>query len=567
MGKNYFIIALLLLLATAAFAKSYSIPEARVDYYLQENGDVQVTQSITYSLSGSFGELYIQLPTDLRIESAGGYCEERQSCVFRTQINEGWRELVLADNYQGGKVATVFKYTLKGEVLAQKDTAQFFYKLWGDQWDKPVGKLTASVHMPPGAQYTDYYVHPPMGDYEVADRKSSLSIVSINHPANTYLEANLLFPKSGLQQLPNAGNYMSAQEIRDGEMKYADSERQKKEMQAYAIWLYIAAALVIPLAFAALYLKFGTEKPLSYQGIYEREPPSDLTPAEAAYLLERQQAPSAWSGEILWLAYKGYLKSEERKGRNKVLFIDIEDKSFYLTLLKKQGEYASLKPHQARLMDFLWGISNNGEVKVTEMPKRQSQFFSAYTDFFKTIQDDFNRRFMDNRGNAYMGIAIGASVIAMFCLLFIMPSPDAGLAVLLEFAMAFVFGILVGAKPEILGRWTEEGRVQEKKWAAFKKYMQDFGLLKEKTVPDLILWDYYLVYATAFGISKEVLKALASRVPESEMKRHPGIHTHAALGAALYSSAARGASSSSGGHSSGGFGGGMGGGGGGGGAR
>ena len=47
-----------------------------------------------------------------------------------------------------------------------------------------------------------------------------------------------------------------------------------------------------------------------------------------------------------------------------------------------------------------------------------------------------------------------------------------------------------------------------------KKYMEDFSLLDEKEVPDLTLWEQYLVYATTFGISEKVLKQLKMKFPE-----------------------------------------------------
>jgi uncharacterized membrane protein len=47
-----------------------------------------------------------------------------------------------------------------------------------------------------------------------------------------------------------------------------------------------------------------------------------------------------------------------------------------------------------------------------------------------------------------------------------------------------------------------------------KRYMEDFSLIKEKEVPELILWEKYLVYATAFGISEKVLKQLKVVYPQ-----------------------------------------------------
>ena len=47
-----------------------------------------------------------------------------------------------------------------------------------------------------------------------------------------------------------------------------------------------------------------------------------------------------------------------------------------------------------------------------------------------------------------------------------------------------------------------------------KNYMADFSMLKERDIPDLVLWEKYLVYATAFGISDKVIKQLKVVYPQ-----------------------------------------------------
>ena len=55
---------------------------------------------------------------------------------------------------------------------------------------------------------------------------------------------------------------------------------------------------------------------------------------------------------------------------------------------------------------------------------------------------------------------------------------------------------------------TQTGLDQKEMWEGLKKYMEEFSLLNEREVPELVLWEKYLVYATAFGIADKVLKQL-----------------------------------------------------------
>ena len=47
-----------------------------------------------------------------------------------------------------------------------------------------------------------------------------------------------------------------------------------------------------------------------------------------------------------------------------------------------------------------------------------------------------------------------------------------------------------------------------------KQYLNDFSDFKDRGVLDLALWDRYLVYAAAFGMSEQVMRQLVKAVPE-----------------------------------------------------
>lgn len=74
---------------------------------------------------------------------------------------------------------------------------------------------------------------------------------------------------------------------------------------------------------------------------------------------------------------------------------------------------------------------------------------------------------------------------------------------------AFICGVILGKIANILhGLLTEKGCKEEAEWKALAKYMEDFSLLDEREIPDLILWEKYLVFATAFGIADTVIEQL-----------------------------------------------------------
>ena len=64
--------------------------------------------------------------------------------------------------------------------------------------------------------------------------------------------------------------------------------------------------------------------------------------------------------------------------------------------------------------------------------------------------------------------------------------------------------------------FTQEGINEKEQWNASKKFMEDFSMLDKKELPEIALWEHFLVYATAFGIADKVLKQLKIVYPDIE---------------------------------------------------
>ena len=64
--------------------------------------------------------------------------------------------------------------------------------------------------------------------------------------------------------------------------------------------------------------------------------------------------------------------------------------------------------------------------------------------------------------------------------------------------------------------FTQEGIDEIAKWKGLKKYMEEFSLLDKREVPEIAIWEKFLVFATAFGIADKVLKQLKIVYPDLE---------------------------------------------------
>ena len=85
--------------------------------------------------------------------------------------------------------------------------------------------------------------------------------------------------------------------------------------------------------------------------------------------------------------------------------------------------------------------------------------------------------------------------------------------------------ILCGKIAKKLNVLTQKGVDSQEQWNGLKKYMEDFSLLDKREVPELVIWEKYLVYATAFGIADKVIKQLKIVYPNFEEMTN-GINTY-----------------------------------------
>lgn len=61
---------------------------------------------------------------------------------------------------------------------------------------------------------------------------------------------------------------------------------------------------------------------------------------------------------------------------------------------------------------------------------------------------------------------------------------------------------------------TNKGRSNASAMLSFRKYLQDFTLINERTVQDVALWDQYLIFASLFGIAEKVAKQFEDLYPQ-----------------------------------------------------
>ena len=68
-----------------------------------------------------------------------------------------------------------------------------------------------------------------------------------------------------------------------------------------------------------------------------------------------------------------------------------------------------------------------------------------------------------------------------------------------------------------INKRTIRGSEHYDKWKAFKNFLDDFGSFELKELPEIILWERYLVYATIFGLADKVQKVMNVKINEMQL--------------------------------------------------
>lgn len=331
-----------------------------------------------------------------------------------------------------------------------------------------------------------------------------------------------------------------------------------------------ASALVVILAFGTKKLiksKYTFYEPEQQLDVY-RDIPSDLDPNFAAALVfARHKAPkddsNVYSAILLSLARKKYINIVENTPDDIRIFI-----------LKKPTQKASTPPGQ-----MSWNIdpitqeatpivppsepvvSNPEDEPLTLCEEYYFNLLVRHSGGDNINMKSFQRRISSDYSNTdkfvrdmeksitHIGVkdgylqkvdykAPGKKIKSYSTVYFVMAVISALVNVAtyysrLDFAFGgfFIFaatclacGIFLRIRSKQFILLTQLGETEYEKWRGLYNFLDSDTLIKERTYIELPIWEKYLVYATAFGISEKVSKAISINCPEaarSEMLTNP----------------------------------------------
>jgi len=569
-----------MLLPSFTFARSLSIDSYSIDYTLNKDGIVNVSEKLQYTLNGCYTELYLQRPTSLKILNANGFCEDKE-CTFRhdlTNTPTGDQELVLKSSYCDETVIVNFSYDITNVVNQLQDgNFQFYYKLYGEGTNYSTS-LNISLTFPGDIDNTEYFLH--SDDYSLDINNNRMEISKKVIP-NEIIEINLLMPSDWFVKTDNINaDKLTSSQVRELEENWdVDYKEYQKSITPFSfLKKVIIFFIIILIPIITLFLiwkrhskEFSREEVSFFEEYYRELPVKEQDPLLANYFLNEKFSSNWFSSGIMYLVWK------------EVYSLEKEDKDYFLQRTNKE---VSLPSYIKEIDLFLIKYFKNNKFNVKDIEKYlrgsisfgknyfeqmalSQKFRTDFTVLYNKIQKEYDTKFYKNKE---IYDKRGRKIAITFSLIFLPIAFIYSLTVtrympgLFIFIITFTVFISILVNSRHFGRFTKEGRVINLKWMGFKKYITDFSDIKNHPPKHVILWEEYLVYATAFGIAKEVSKNIKTLTPENyENNTRLGVYSGFIASSSFSNlnavSSSSGSSGSSGGGSGGGFGGGGGGGG------
>lgn len=544
MKKIIYSLFLFLLFPTISLAVSYDIEGYYINAEVLENGDVSVEEiflvdgtmnGYELNLSTSSSNSTVSASAISNVSVAGANIDSISFDTFEENFtdftlvsfaNIGDFQKYTVDNTYNGvsirmyypinneKIAFKVSYTLEDAIILHNGFAEFYWNFFSGELQDEINDLNVRVVLPgvDNSEYFRFWAHGPLSG-EVHDYNSNTNnivIASIDKlEAYGILDMRVTFDDSLVNT--NLISKHSAETLDDIVAEEAEIASEtnalRREVQTkwnIALFGTIGFYILLVIGFVYVYLKYDKELKSDFNHKYNRDFIDDYNVEVVDYLMNHNVTENALSASVMNLIYKKNIKAEA-----------IPDKkdSYTFTLLNRDN----LNDTENSLVDFLFTTVGNGNTFTTMALKKYASnattcrdFMSSYTNWKnKVIIDGKSQNFFEKKRN-YVWIPFVLLIYSIILLTFISSNNIEMFFGILTIFFAIIFMIYAIA----CTKKTKKGIEHYTKWKAFKNFLNDFGNFSIKELPEIALWERYLVYATVFGLADKVEKAMNVKITE-----------------------------------------------------
>lgn len=531
--RTYLILIILLLtLSSISFAEdSLSITHWMSRSQLLENGDLSISEDITFNFKDKFNGVYrhillkdidgiealeifevengIEIPYNF-VNSA----EKGESNVFTAKEKDNLIQIMIFSPSKNEEKTFRIKYIVKNVAVKHIDTGELYYSFIGKGNETKIDNLEITIELPgKDRTNTKIFAHGPLKGRINFLEDDLIQLKVSNVPSNTYIEGRILFPLEFIKDSSNKGNN-NLDRIVDEELRLIKVKEEKAATKEAMKGIFNNISLILG-AIGALIFAYVFNKLRRNEDVYDSLKnlnPDDITPGELRLFYFSLVDARSLMTTIFDLARKGYIDIGEIESKKKKK----KDFQFINTHKSQDG----LLSHEKFVLDLLFNTIGDGNVTNTieienYRKKNYSAFYKNTNTLSKKVKEDLNLwEYYDDKGKPYGFLTLILSII-LFVIGIIAVINDGlyGIVSLVLSMILFIYSIT------LFLRKSDKGYIQYQLWKDFIKDMKSQGnILNDYNIT--IPRDKMLIYALALGLPMKSLDSFKDVMPEANMSNH-----------------------------------------------
>ena len=417
--------------------------------------------------------------------------------------------------------ASLITYTLKDLVVVHNDIAEIAHDFIGTDYAEEINNLIIRINLPSSSKELRIFSHGPLnGNNRIIDDKS-VEITYKRLPKNNPVDARVVFDKSLVPKATKKSNADGLNKILEVEKERANyanklresARKREKMLQTLAIIMEILLGIWL-IGLVAIVYKFYNKNDKEYRsefdGKYFRDFPEEYTPSTVSYLMNKSINNLSFNAGILDLIRKKAITIEEVTIDKKGLFKNKQQKDYKLSR-NMNFNLDTLSTSEKKLFNLLIGTVGNGDYVILGDMKEFSKDYdnakrliSGYDSWRYACESEAEtEEFYENTKKEKTNCILYSLIFIPITFLALLCGSNMGRVLLMD-----LFGILAIIYFSSATKRTKKGNEQYHKWKGLKNFLADFGRLDEKDLPEIKLWERYLVYATMFGLAVKVQNAM-----------------------------------------------------------
>ena len=419
------------------------------------------------------------------------------------------------------KRASLVTYTLKDLVVVHNDIAEIAHDFISTDYQEDISNLIIRINLPSSSKELRIFSHGPLnGKNRIIDDKS-VEITYETLDKGNAVDGRVVFDKSIVPNATKKSNVDGLGKILEVEKERANyanklreaARKREKMLQALAIimeillGIWLIGLIVIVYKF---YNKNDKEYRSEFNGKYFRDFPEEYTPSTVSYLMNKSINNLSFNAGILDLIRKKAITIEEVTIDKKGLFKNKQQKDYKLSR-NINFNLDTLSTSEKKLFNLLIGTVGNGDYVILGDMKEFSKDYnnakrliSGYDSWRYACESEAEtEEFYENTKKEKTNCILYSLIFIPITFLALLCGSNMGRVLLMD-----LFGILAIIYFSSATKRTKKGNEQYHKWKGLKNFLADFGRLDEKDLPEIKLWERYLVYATMFGLAAKVQNAM-----------------------------------------------------------